>query len=209
MAYSLFCPLSLSLSLSLTHSLTHSLSSTHAHTHTHTRTMYSFPAPCAKDDDASFWIGHNAYKCGSIAYDANWCHVHGTKLPQPNMNTAQWDNPSSQGFHGSLQMGDVITSPNGAYDVTLQTDGNMVVYRKSDANVEWASNTHGQQVWASMQADGNFVIYSGTTIGDRSNGHLFDTNTYGNVGAFIQIQNDGNLVLYDSKCHAKWASKGI
>jgi hypothetical protein len=48
-----------------------------------------------------------------------------------------------------------------------------------------------------MQQDGNFVLY------DRHVNHggglgtpVWSTNTWGNPGAYLGMQNDGNLVVY-------------
>ena len=51
-----------------------------------------------------------------------------------------------------------------------------------------------------MQPDGNFVLY----------GHgeaLWATNTSGNPGAQIRIQNDGNMVMYSVNQRVIWATR--
>ncbi len=48
-----------------------------------------------------------------------------------------------------------------------------------------------------MQGDGNFVQYQGGVA-------LWNTGTQGNPGAFIVLQNDGNLVIYRSNGTAAW-----
>ena len=52
---------------------------------------------------------------------------------------------------------------------------------------------------ATMQADGNFVIYRGTTP-------LWSSNTSGNSGAKLLFQSDGNLVVYKANGVAAWSS---
>lgn len=44
-----------------------------------------------------------------------------------------------------------------------------------------------------MQRDGNFVIYNGFSL--RAS---FSTHMEGHGGAFIVLQDDGNLVIYDA-----------
>jgi hypothetical protein len=46
-----------------------------------------------------------------------------------------------------------------------------------------------QRFTFSMQSDGNLVLYAPT-------GYLWASNTYGNPGAYLAFQNDGNLVIY-------------
>jgi len=99
----------------------------------------------------------------------------------------------NQGLHYCL------CDPN-AYQLRIQTDGNLVIY--NDRNVPiWASNTSGDaNSFAVMQGDGNFVVYD--------NGQpQFATRTDNNPGAFLAFQNsDGNLVVYSSSHQALWAS---
>lgn len=62
----------------------------------------------------------------------------------------------------------------------------------------WSSNTHGDaNSRLVMQSDGNVVIYDGSAV-------LFATGTSGRGGNRLVMQNDGNLVLYGSS--AIWAS---
>ena len=58
-----------------------------------------------------------------------------------------------------LLKGNSLTSSNGAYTLTLQKDGNLVLAARGQA--VWASDTDGQNVErAELQADGNFVLYA-------------------------------------------------
>jgi hypothetical protein len=97
-----------------------------------------------------------------------------------------------------LMPGGSIFSDNGQYRLTLQSDGNLVMYRNDNA-VTWHSHTSGRQVsYASMQADGNFVLY------DASAQAVWNSRTSNNPGAVLSIQDDGNLVIY--KPQAIWAT---
>ncbi len=59
-----------------------------------------------------------------------------------------------------LGKGDSLTSNNGAYTLTLQEDGNLVLAARGEA--VWATGTNGQGVErAEVQSDGNFVLYAG------------------------------------------------
>ncbi|HET9874208.1 MAG TPA: lectin, partial [Mycobacterium sp.] len=58
-----------------------------------------------------------------------------------------------------LIKGESLTSNNGAYTVTLQDDGNLVLAARGKAI--WATGTNGQDVVrAEVQSDGNFVLYT-------------------------------------------------
>jgi hypothetical protein len=58
-----------------------------------------------------------------------------------------------------LVRGESLASSNGAYTLTLQDDGNLVLASRGQAL--WASSTTGQDVVrAEVQRDGNFVLYT-------------------------------------------------
>jgi hypothetical protein len=88
-----------------------------------------------------------------------------------------------------LSPGQSITSRNGRYIFTLQTDGNLVLYQGTTPL--WSTNTSGKLVKeVVMQADGNLVLYD-------TQGHpLWNSGTSGQPGAFLAVQDDGNVVLY-------------
>jgi hypothetical protein len=52
-----------------------------------------------------------------------------------------------------------------------------------------------------MQEDGNFVVY------DEAMKPCFSTGTAGHPGAFLRLQNDGNLVVYAPDRTALWSSQ--
>ena len=98
----------------------------------------------------------------------------------------------------TLVPGQYIWSNNGAYELVMQADGNLVQYHGS---ATWASNTAGHPgAWAVMQGDGNFVIYP-----PGGGNALWSTGTAGDNGAYIANQGDGNIVVYLNGV-AKWAS---
>jgi hypothetical protein len=91
----------------------------------------------------------------------------------------------------SLHQGDSITSGDTRFRLTLQTDGNLVVYRNSDNKPLWATGTQQSDVrTAIMQTDGNFVLYH------VNNAPAWASNTAGSPGSYVIMQNDGNLVIY-------------
>ncbi|NHZ78458.1 hypothetical protein F2P44_04040 [Massilia sp. CCM 8695] len=91
---------------------------------------------------------------------------------------------SRMGHYENLQKGQYLQSPGGAYSLMMQTDGSLVMYRR-DGTVRYSMGKHGQ--FAAMQGDGNFVLYSAFTV------KLWQTNTAGQGGMYIEILDDGNL----------------
>lgn len=94
--------------------------------------------------------------------------------------------------------GQSLKSANGQYVLTLQSDGNLVMYRGRAA--VFATNTVGKPATrAVMQNDGNFVLYAGKTP-------LWATGTQGRPGSYLVVQNDGNLTVYDLGKSWLWSS---
>lgn len=90
-----------------------------------------------------------------------------------------------------LMPGQYLQSANGYYRLLYQTDGNLVLYDSLAGTVLWASDTSGSSAGtAVLQADGNFVIYGGTSA------PVFYTGTQSTTPVALVVQSDGNLVLY-------------
>lgn len=97
-----------------------------------------------------------------------------------------------------LVRGESLTSNNGAYTLTLQDDGNLVLAARGQAL--WASGTSGQDVVrAEVQPDGNFVVYTA----DKP---VWHTDTRGRKDVRLVLQDDRNLVLYAAD-GAAWSTK--
>ena len=96
-----------------------------------------------------------------------------------------------------LGRGDSLTSNNGAYTLTLQEDGNLVLAARGEA--VWATGTDGEGAdRAEVQGDGNFVVYAG----DKP---VWHTDTKGKKDVKLVLQDDRNVVLYSGSGVA-WAS---
>lgn len=86
----------------------------------------------------------------------------------------------------------------GAYTLTLQDDGNLVL--SEPGGVVWATNTHEKGVQrAVLQDDGNFVLYTG-------DGAVWATDTNGTDADRLVVQADRNVVLYGKDDSPLWAS---
>ncbi|MBF6071938.1 LysM peptidoglycan-binding domain-containing protein [Nocardia farcinica] len=96
-----------------------------------------------------------------------------------------------------LGLGQSLTG--GAYTLTLQPDGNLVL-SEPGGNVVWATQTHDQGVdKAVLQHDGNFVLYKGADA-------AWSTETNGKSADRLVVQADRNVVLYGTDGTALWAS---
>jgi LysM repeat protein len=97
-----------------------------------------------------------------------------------------------------LVRGESLVSNNGAYTLTLQDDGNLVL--ASRGTPLWASSTNGQDVVrAEVQPDGNFVLYTA----DKP---VWHSDTKGKKNVRLVLQDDRNLVLYAADGPA-WSTK--
>ena len=87
-----------------------------------------------------------------------------------------------------LEVGQSLTSLNGAYKLILQEDGNLVLY--AGAQAVWSTETNGKDVVrAEVQTDGNFVLYT-------PHDAVWASQTKGAKDVRLILQDDRNLVLY-------------
>lgn len=83
-----------------------------------------------------------------------------------------------------------LVSVGGHARLHYQGDGNLVVYL--DGNPVWASQTHGQTAGSlKMRADGDLVV------SDASGKGIAHSGTAGHQKAMVQLQDDGNFVIYE------------
>jgi|GEM_PF-6997784 len=133
-----------------------------------------------------------------------WRFQTGGTAPTPPKNTTLAAN--NQQLSGAITVGngikagESITSENKTYKFTVQTDGNMVIY-KNDMPI-WSSGTYGKNIdQLKLLSNGNLVAY------DKSASSVWESNTSRserNDRALV-LQNDGNLVLYEGQ-NALWAT---
>lgn len=90
-----------------------------------------------------------------------------------------------------LQQGQMLVSGDGRFRFILQYDGNLVLYYHPTGTPIWATDTINPDInLLRMLSGGNLVLY------DSNNTAWWLTYTYGYPGAYVIVQNDGNVVMY-------------
>jgi hypothetical protein len=102
------------------------------------------------------------------------------------------------GPNETLRQNTVLASPNQAYELRMQGDGNLVLFRKADGIALWNAwdsslwhypGDHPRAAELKMQDDGNLVIYSEGRA-------MWDTDTHGPLNTTcLVLPNDGNLAV--------------
>jgi len=126
-----------------------------------------------------------------------------------------------------LTAGESLFSALGGFRLTMQDDGNLVLYAIDDMKLPsdivhvlsgapdvlklyaapiWSTGTHVAKAgktkgrFCTMESDGNLVVY------DQDANIVFETGTHRNPGSFLRLQTDGNLVIYTSDLKPVWSS---
>jgi hypothetical protein len=103
----------------------------------------------------------------------------------------------------SLPPGQSLQSDNKWFTLTMQSDGNVVLYNSLSKPL-WQTNTAGINAREFiMQTDGNLVLY------DASGHAYWASQTEGNPGAFLNVQDDGNLVVYRAGSTTETANNAL
>jgi pimeloyl-ACP methyl ester carboxylesterase len=98
---------------------------------------------------------------------------------------------------GRVYPGQAVSSADGRFALTYQTDGNLVLYGPGGVP-RWSTQVFSSPAYAEMQVDGNFVVYA-------SNGTpVWASNTSGRLNARLVVHNDGNVVIYTSSGAPIW-----
>lgn len=122
-----------------------------------------------------------------------------------NVNTQKSPSSSTQSslLSGqSVNMNSQLLSPDLQSSLTVQRDGNLVLY--SNFSPAWQTGpVGGSGNKLIMQSDGNLVLY------DKSMHPLWNTETGGNPGAKLTLQTDGNMVIYSATNVPLWATYTI
>ncbi|HTU84918.1 MAG TPA: hypothetical protein VMF57_05050 [Solirubrobacteraceae bacterium] len=108
---------------------------------------------------------------------------------------------STLGTYGTLTTNQAIVSPDGHYELLMQSDGNLVEYIVGGRAI-WASGTSGDTgSHAVMQTGGNLAVYN------PAGADVWSSNSRGTGCPQLTIQNDGNVVIYSPR--AIWATHTV
>ncbi|THF82686.1 GxGYxYP domain-containing protein [Cohnella fermenti] len=101
-----------------------------------------------------------------------------------------------------LGSGQFLVAPSGGYNLTLQSDGNLVLYSgpnpAQNTGVVWQSGATGTtgSYFAIMQSDGNFVVYKGTGPADNQ-GYMWSSGTGGSGASYFSVEDDGKVYVHE------------
>ncbi|WP_327067733.1 ricin-type beta-trefoil lectin domain protein [Kitasatospora sp. NBC_01302] len=85
--------------------------------------------------------------------------------------------------------------------LTMQTDGNLVLYTQAGNNALWSSQTWGNPGGGvTLQRDGNLVVFDGNRR------QLWSSGTAGHPYDYAVVQNDCNFVIYDGDGKPLWST---
>ncbi len=137
---------------------------------------------------------------------------------------AGWLAAPATSFHGLQNMGDrlqasntvpllpgqSLVSPSGRFELAFQKEGNLVVYNNDVAARDkalWDTRACvGKGAKAYLQSQGNFVVYDASHTDKVAGGVCWASDNGGKGGAYIVMQDDGNLVIYTAGGKAVWSS---
>ena len=155
-----------------------------------------------RTDGSPLWASNTSglYAHLEMQNDGNLVLYTGTGLPlwdsMGNTRQVATTFVPNKASVGSLNPGQGRYSPNGAYWLVMQTDGNLVEY--GGGRARWASNTLVPGSRVVLQADGNFVVYT------PQNRPVWASGTVGQPGAWAAVHNDGRLAVYRTNGTAAW-----
>ncbi|MGW1174904.1 RHS repeat-associated core domain-containing protein [Kitasatospora sp. NPDC002543] len=120
-------------------------------------------------------------------------------------NTTKTTNPGANKTLGAgfvLNPGESVRS--NSVQLTMQTDGNLVLTSLRTGLVTWSTNTANHPgAWATMQDDGNFVVYDPQRVPLWSSQSWIGPNSK----YFAVVQDDGKFMVYAPGWVPKWDSK--
>jgi hypothetical protein len=116
------------------------------------------------------------------------CTTFTPSTPPPTLSATYLDAGQELGACQS------VSSPNHAYQLQLQADGNLVVMAPGARRL-WSTETgsaYGPTSRLVMQGDGNLVLYRSELGSDIV---AWSSRTDGHPGARLGLQNDGNVIV--------------
>ncbi len=99
-----------------------------------------------------------------------------------------------------------LKSRNGKFTLYYQADGNLVLYTNGLSKALWSSRTNGTTPGKCiMQGDGNLVIYNPANHPQWSS----KTGGHPNQGIFLEVRDDGNVVVRRLNGQILWQTNTI
>ena len=128
-------------------------------------------------------------------------------LALPGLTKPAGAAPSATLANGSSSgVGGTLVSPDGRYELVLQSDGNLVSYALSGGpRATWATGTRSASFLV-MQSEGNLVLYTAGNAPVWASGTGGEPQG-GTASTSLVIQDDGNLVTY-GPTGPTWSSLG-
>ncbi len=123
---------------------------------------------------------------------------NGVVAVNSSIGVALWTGKNALANGARLNANQKLVSGNGAYDLIMQGDGNLVAYHGT--NVLFSTGTSGTGNYAVMQSDGNLVVYSSTNVAKWSSG------TYNDAGAYLALSDTGIASVTATANGLVWSS---
>ncbi len=148
------------------------------------------------------YYGHYNERTLPVSNVSNFIHFKDiSSAPATVKITGQFDGSNTLLPGQILLAGHYIMSNNVRYVLTMQSDGNLVLYGDGPVAL-WSSRTSGLGgTGVVMQSDGNLVMYN--SVGKA----IWNSQTGGQGISQVNVQSDGNTVIYNSNSAAIWNTK--
>jgi hypothetical protein len=99
-----------------------------------------------------------------------------------------------------LKLGEYLQSNNGSYLLIMQNDSNLVLYQGYPWKSLWSNGTWNMNITQCiMKSNGEFAMYS-------NGSQCYSSKTSNNPGAYMIMQDNGNLVIYNASGKAIWST---
>jgi RHS repeat-associated protein len=85
-----------------------------------------------------------------------------------------------------------IVSPHGQYMLYMAPYGNLFIYDIAHAVGTWGTNTNSAGAYATLQTDGNLVVYATNGVA------LWNSGTSGTFAERLDMEDDGRIIIYKS-----------
>jgi hypothetical protein len=173
---------------------------------------------CAELVRPNYFWNHPECTANTLSCERKFYACDASVCPTPTLQERSDVLTMDSGY----KKGEVLRSRNQNYNLVMQTDGNLVVYRTTDGYAVWNSGTNGSGAEVvTLQVDGNLVVYQGgpylLTYCRPSGGceglggwnplvAKWDAGTNGSpAGTFLIMQDDANLVMYRPNGSVAWS----